>query len=114
MPLIDAIAILDVNPASHRILLNKNSRPYTAFSTAKEHYQFRCTPFRLQHINVQFISTIYSLKNVEKYIFICFLIYLTNFKKCIRENEDEISRYAKVYIRIGTLLYSKEYQFLLR
>lgn len=39
---------LDVRGAYHHVQLHKDSRPLTAFSTSKGHYQFRCVPFGIQ------------------------------------------------------------------
>lgn len=68
MPLIDEITdnlhdseiftILDVYSAFHQILLRKDCRHYTAFSTSNDHYQFRCTPFGLQSSPIAWLYTI--------------------------------------------------------
>lgn len=75
MPLIDEVAdhlqnsevftILDVYSAFHQIQLSKECRPLTAFSTSKEHYQFRCTPFELQSSP---IAWLYTINNVLREI----------------------------------------------
>lgn len=67
MPLIDEITdnlhssqiftILDVFSAFHQIRLQENCRHLTAFSTNKEHYQFKCAPFGLQSSPIFFILT---------------------------------------------------------
>lgn len=44
----EIFTILDVRGAFNQVLLHLDSRPLTAFSTAKGHYQYRCVPFGIQ------------------------------------------------------------------